>query len=212
MGKVLLLFEVETINSFTHALGIVFGFIFIPSLISFSLQHGTTAQTIGVSVYGICYLITFTLSTLYHAMKRAKIKQRLELLDHISIYFLIAATYTPFVIYYMFNSTGITLLLIVWCFVVTGIFFKLYYLNKFILLSVVSYVSMSVLFLFVRESFFKNMPAEVITLIYSGIALYMLGIIFFLWRRLKHHHALWHLFVLAASICHYQAVWISVKN
>lgn len=211
MSRVLSYFEAETVNSFTHALGILFGFIFIPSLIAFSVQHGTTAQIVGVSIYGGCYVITFTLSTLYHAAKREKIKQRLELLDHISIYFLIAATYTPFVIHYMFNSTGIVLLLIVWCFVVTGIFFELYFLNRFIIMSVVSYVSMSLIFLFVRVSFFANMPSEVITLIYSGIALYLLGIIFFLWQRLKHHHALWHLFVLAASICHYQAVWLSVK-
>lgn len=211
MGKILSNFEAEVVNSITHALGILFGFIFIPSLISLSAQHGTTVQIIGVGIYGFCYVSTFTLSTLYHAFKHERIKQRLELLDHISIYFLIAATYTPFIIHYMFNSKGIVFLSVVWFLVLTGIVFKLYYLNRFILMSVVSYVSMSLLFLFVRKSLFENIPPDVITLLYSGIALYLLGVIFFLWQKLKHHHALWHLFVLAASICHYQAVWLSVK-
>ena len=211
MSKVLSYLTTETINSITHALGMLFGFLFIPSLILYAFKHGTTAQLVGVSVYGACYVITFTLSTLYHAMKRARIKQRLELLDHISIYFLIAATYTPFVINHMFNSTGIAFLLVIWCSVVVGVIFKLFYLNRFILLSVVSYVSVSMLFLFVRDAFFKNMPPDVINLLYSGIAFYLLGIIFFFWLKLKHHHALWHLFVLAGSICHYQAIWLSVS-
>ena len=211
MSRVISYLTTETINSITHALGILFGFLFIPSLLAFAVRNGTTAELVGVSVYGLCYLVTFTFSTLYHAISREKLKHRLELLDHISIYFLIAATYTPFIIQYMFNSKGIILLLAVWCSVVTGVIFKLYYLNRFILISVFSYVTMSLLFLVVRKSFFENMPEDVIILIYTGIALYLLGIIFFLWQRLKHHHALWHLFVLAASICHYQAVWLSIK-
>lgn len=211
MGKGLSYLEAEIVNSITHALGIIFGFIFIPSLISHSAQQGTTAQLIGVGIYGFCYVSTFTLSTLYHASKRQRLKKRLELLDHISIYFLIAATYTPFIVHYMFNSTGIVFLSVVWFLVLTGIVFKLYYLDRFIIMSVVSYISMSLLFLFIRKSFFENMPSDVISLLYSGIALYLLGVIFFLWQKLKHHHALWHLFVLAGSICHYQAVWLSVN-
>jgi hemolysin III len=210
MRRTLPHFGAETINSITHALGILFGIISIPSLIAFAAQHGSTGQVIGVSIYGSCYIITFTFSTLFHAFKQSAIKQRFELLDHISIYFLIAATYTPFVLHYMNNQQGILLLTIVWSLVITGIFFKLYYLHRFIILSIASYVSMSLMFLVVRRSFFEDMPAEVINLLYTGIVLYLLGIIFFLWQKLKHHHAVWHLFVLAASICHYQAIWLSV--
>ena len=210
MGKPLLSLEAEIVNSITHALGILFGFIFIPLLISDSAHQGTTAQLIGVGIYGFCYVSTFTLSTLYHASKRQRLKKRLELLDHISIYFLIAATYTPFVVHYMKNSTGVVFLAVVWFMVLTGIVYKLFYLNKFILMSVFSYICMSFVFLFFRKSFFENMPPDVISFLYSGIVLYLLGVIFFLWQKLKHHHALWHLFVLAGSICHYQAVWLSV--
>ena len=210
MGKPLLSLEAEIVNSITHALGILFGFIFIPLLISHSAHQGTTAQLIGVGIYGFCYVSTFTLSTLYHASKRQRLKKRLELLDHISIYFLIAATYTPFVVHYMKNSTGVVFLAVVWFMVLTGIVYKLFYLNKFILMSVFSYICMSFVFLFFRKSFFENMPPDVISFLYSGIVLYLLGVIFFLWQKLKHHHALRHLFVLAGSICHYQAVWLSV--
>jgi hemolysin III len=211
MKRALSYFEAEVLNSITHALGILFGCIFIPELIGFSVEQGSRNQVIGVSIYGLCYVATFTFSTLYHGIKHARLKQKMELLDHVSIYLLIAATYTPFILRYMLNSQGTILLSAVWGFVITGILFEWYYLNKYILVSVAAYISISLLFFPVRTSFFANMPAEVVTFIYTGIALYLLGVIFFFWRKLRHHHALWHLFVLAGSICHFQAVWLSVK-
>jgi hemolysin III len=203
-------FSAEAINSLTHALGVVFGCLFIPSMIAFSLNKETIVEAISVSVYGLCYVTTFTFSTLYHAATQARLKRKFELLDHISIYFLIAATYTAFILHYMQNSQGFMLLFIIWSFVLTGVFFEWFYLNRFILISVASYVSMGLLFIFVSRTFFANMPSDVIVLIYAGVLLYLLGIVFFLWRRLRHHHAVWHLFVLAGSICHFEAVWLSV--
>jgi hemolysin III len=109
----------------------------------------------------------------------------------------------------MDNTTGIILLSLVWCFALTGIYFRLNYVNRFAMVSVVSYVFIGLLFLWVRKSFFANMPHEVITFIYFGVALYLLGIIFLLWQKWKHHHAIWHLFVLAGAICHFKAIWLS---
>lgn len=212
MKKFISYFHVEAVNSITHSMGIIFGCLFIPSLIALSVQSGTTAEVIGVIVYGLGYVTTFTFSTLYHAAKREAIKRKFELLDHISIYFFIAATNTAFISHYMPNLQGIILLALVWAFVISGVFFEWLYLNRYVLVSVASYVCMGLLFLLLSRSFFANMPVDVIRLIYSGTALYLLGVIFFLWRKLKHHHAVWHLFVLAGSICHFQAVWLSVTS
>ena len=207
---VLSYFHAEAVNSLTHALGILFGCFFIPSLIAFSLDKQTLIEAIGVSVYGVCYVTTFTFSTLYHAATGSRIKRRFELLDHISIYFLIAATYTAFIVNYMLNSQGFILLSIVWGLVMAGMFFEWFYLNRYLIISVASYVFMGLLFVFVSRTFFANIPSDVVLLIYGGIALYLLGLIFFLWRQLRHHHAVWHLFVLAGSICHFEAIWLSV--
>jgi hemolysin III len=203
-------FDTETVNSITHALGILFGIIFIPMLINRATYHNTTSQIAGIIIYGCCFMLTFVLSTLFHFFREPKLRVKLRLLDHISIYFLIAATYTPLVLLYMYNTTGIVLLSLVWCFALTGIYFKLNYFRRFAMVSVISYVVMGLLFLWVRKSFFANMPADVIRFIYFGVAFYLLGIIFFLWQKWKHHHAIWHLFVLAGGICHFRAIWLSV--
>jgi hemolysin III len=203
--------KTETINSITHALGILFGIIFIPILTKRSFQCDSTIQIIGTIIYQLFFMATFVFSTLYHAFHKPALKVKFRVLDHISIYFFIAATYTPFVLHYMYNKTGIILLILVWFFAITGSFFKLYFINRFALLSVISYVCMGLLFLLVRQSFFKNMPQNVITFIYFGVVLFLVGVIFFLWRRWKYHHALWHLLVLAGSICHFRAIWLSVR-
>ena len=210
MKKFITYFHAEAVNSFIHSMGVIFGCLFIPSLIGMSVQSGSTAEVIGVVVYGLGYVSTFTFSTLYHAAKRKGLKRKFELLDHISIYFFIAATNTAFISHYMLNLQGFILLSLVWAFVISGVFFEWLYLNRYVLVSVAAYVCMGLVFLLLSRSFFAYMPADVIRLIYGGTALYLLGVIFFLWRRLKHHHAVWHLFVLAGSICHFQAVWLSV--
>lgn len=204
-------FHPEAVNSITHGIGIVFGFFFIPALIGLAVQSGSRAEVIGVIIYGLCYVTTFTFSTLYHAVKGEALKRRFELLDHISIYFFIAATFTAFFIHYVPGTQGMILLTMVWVLVISGTFFEWMYMNRYILVSVACYVFMGLLFLLLSRSFFTSMPADVTRLLYSGTALYLLGVIFFLWRRFKHHHAVWHLFVLAGSICHFLAIWLSVS-
>lgn len=208
----LLNFNTEIVNSITHAPGILFGVIFIPLLINRSMYNNTALQLTGVVIYGVCFLITFLFSTLFHFFKQPKLKQKLRLFDHISIYFFIAATYTPFVLQYMYHKRGIILLSLVWFFAITGVYFKLNNFKKFVIVPVVSYVFIGLLFLWVRRSFFENMPADVIRFIYFGVVFYLLGIIFLLWQKWKHHHAIWHLFVLAGGICHFRAVWLSVAQ
>jgi hemolysin III len=106
----------------------------------------------------------------------------------------------------MNNTTGYMLLTVLWIFVVLGIFYELFLVNKYFLLSVFFYVLMGWMFAFVSKQFFAAMPSSVIILILSGIFLYSIGVIFFVWQKWKYHHAIWHGFVLAASICHYIAV------
>jgi len=200
----------ELANSISHGLGMLFGIVSIPLLIATAIHSGHWEAMIGSIVYGISFLMVFTTSTLYHGCHEPRLKETFKILDHISIYFLIAGSYTPFVLLYYYNGTGITLLLILWGLTLVGTVFKVWFTGKFNLISTGIYLLMGWILIFVGKSFFASFPTPVIWLIVAGGVLYTLGVIFFLWERYRYHHAVWHLFVLAAGICHFVAVWMAV--
>jgi len=200
----------EIANSVSHGLGILFGIVAIPLLIAQVAQSGQTMLTVGVSVYAFSFLLVYTCSTLYHGFQQPLVKKVLQILDHISIYFLIAGSYTPFILVYVFNQVGIIILLTLWGLTLVGIVFKIFFTHRFKYLSTTIYVLMGWMLLAGGKTFFVNLPADVLTLIVVGGVLYSLGVIFFLWEKLVYHHLIWHLFVLAASICHFVAVVLAV--
>ncbi len=201
----------ELANSISHGLGILFGVISSPLLIMTAARSGHWLAIIGSLVYSISFLMVFTTSTLYHGCHEPKRKELFKILDHISIYFLIAGSYTPFVLLYYYNGTGITLLLVLWGLTLVGTVFKIWFTGKFELLSTGIYLLMGWMLIFVGRSFFASFPESVVWLIVAGGILYTLGVIFFLWERYHYHHAVWHLFVLAGGICHFAAVWMAVR-
>ena len=152
----------------------------------------------------------FVFSTLYHGFQHPQVKRVLEIFDHISIYFLIAGTYTPFILIYLLNSFGITLLSVLWSLTVLGIFFKIFFIGRFEVISVLIYFLMGWIFVWGGKQFFAAIPADVLLFLIIGGLLYSIGIIFYLWRGFKWHHAVWHFLVLAAAVCHYIAVLLAV--
>lgn len=195
----------EKIHTNLHLIGIFFGLIGVPLLI-FSAFNKDAYSLLGISVYGICYLMVFTFSSLYHSSRDKKVKRLYKKLDRISIYFLIAGTYTPLIKFYVFNDAGITMLKILWCLVILGIYFEIQFPDRFRIVSIVFYLFMGLLFLFMPVTLIGSMPGNVATPVILGIILYLVGVVFYVWHRWKYHHALWHIFVLSASICHYMAV------
>jgi hemolysin III len=200
----------ELTNSITHGIGILFGIASIPLLSALAIRANNIHAVVGASVYGFCFLMLFTFSTLYHGFQQPKIKKVLQVFDHISIYFLIAGTYTPFILNYLFNTTGIVMLCVLWSLVFIGIFFKIFFVNRFNIISTIVYLLMGWMMVWGGKTFFISIPTEVIVLIAIGGALYTIGVVFYLMEKWKWHHAVWHLFVLAAAICHYVAVLLSV--
>ena len=152
----------------------------------------------------------FTFSTLYHGFQQPRVKQVLQVFDHISIYFLIAGTYTPFILNYLYNTTGIIMLCVLWSLVLLGIVFKIFFVNRFNILSTIIYLLMGWMMVWGGKAFFVSVPFSVIILIIIGGVLYSVGVIFYLMEKWKWHHVVWHLFVLAAAICHYVAVLLTV--
>lgn len=202
--------RLEIANSITHGIGIIFGIAALPVLSAFAANKDHTIAVVGASVYGFSFLLLFTFSTLYHAFQNPKVKSVLHVFDHISIYFLIAGTYTPFLLNYMMNTTGIVMLSVLWGLTLIGIFFKIFFTGRFNYVSTVIYLGMGWILLFSGRQFFDAIPLDVMIMIIIGGVLYSIGVIFYLWEKFLYHHLIWHLFVLAAAICHYVAVLLMV--
>ena len=200
----------ELVNSIIHGFGIIFGIVSIPVLIALAIKSENTPGVIGAAIYGFCFLQLFTFSTLYHGFQHPQVKRALEILDHISIYFLIAGTYTPFLLIYLNNTFGISLLVILWSLTALGIVFKIFFTGRWNILSTIIYIFMGCIMVVGGRTFFVEIPGDVMVMILIGGALYLLGVIFYLWERYPYNHAVWHFFVLAAAVCHYVAILIAV--
>jgi hemolysin III len=200
----------EIVHSLIHAFGILFGIISIPILTALAAKNANVVAITGASIYGFCFLMLFTFSTLYHSFQQPQVKRVLEIFDHISIYFLIAGTYTPFLLIYLNDSFGITLLVVLWGLTLLGIFFKIFFIGRFEIVSVIIYLVMGWMLVAGGRRFFTELPADVLTFIIIGGVLYSLGVIFYLWEGFTWNHAVWHFFVLVAAVCHYVAVLLSV--
>jgi hemolysin III len=196
----------EMVNSITHGLGVLFGIAAIPLLTTMAVRTNHMPAIAGACVYGFSFLLVFTASTVYHGLQQPAVKRVLEIVDHISIYFLIAGTYTPLILRYMYNTTGIIMLWVLWGLAFAGMFFKIYFGCRFNIVSTIVYLLMGWMMVWTGGDFFKAMPGQLITLIIAGGIVYTTGVIFFLWERWRWHHAVWHLCALGGAVCHYAAV------
>ena|SRR5665213_3321534 len=200
----------EMVNGLIHGIGVVFGVAGLPVLTGIATAHANTPGIVGAGIYGFCFLLLFTSSTVYHFAQEPAIKKTFEIFDHISIYFLIAGTYTPFLLVYENNSFGITLLSVLWGLTVIGIIFKARFTGKFEILSVIIYLLMGWIMVVGGRTFFSHLPVSVLIFICAGGGMYSIGVFFYVWDKRTYTHAVWHTFVLAAAICHYVAVLLAM--
>jgi len=200
----------EIVNSLTHALGMLFGISGLPVLIGLATAHNNVPGIVGAGIYGFCFIFLFTSSTIYHLSVEPPIRKVFKIFDHISIYFLIAGTYTPFLLIYMNNTFGITLLSVLWGLTLVGIVFKSFFTGRFELVSTGIYVLMGWIMVVGGNRFFSHLPLPVLVFILIGAGLYSIGVFFYIWDKYLYTHAVWHVFVLAAAICHYVAVLLAM--
>lgn len=200
----------EVINAAIHGAGIVLCLIGIGFLVYNTLQKPTLNAFWAALAFGVGMLGVYTCSTLYHAAKDPKRKHILKIADHISIYFLIAGTYTPLMISYLPEADARLLLTILWSLVGLGVFFKLFFINKFEILSVIVYLAMGWMALFVIKPLFEAMPSNVFMCVIAGAILYSAGVYFYVKSYKLYYHSVWHVFVLGGTITHFSAVYLSV--
>lgn len=196
----------ELLNYWTHLLGFFLSLIGLVMLGVYAGKSGNSNLLISSLVYGGTLVLLYAASTCYHGCKKIHYKGLLKVFDHACIYLLIAGSYTPFAIGPLFNEGGVTLLYIEWGIATIGIAFKLFDVNRFTVLSLVSYLVMGWLVVFSVPTLLEVLPTLVLALMLVGGAFYTLGTIFFVWESLPFNHTIWHLFVLGGSICHYFAI------
>jgi len=196
----------ELIYGLIHGVGLIFGVSGLPVLIGMATAHNNVPGIIGAGIYGFSFLLLFTCSMVYHLASEPLVKRIFEILDHIGIYFLIAGTYTPFLLVYVNTAFGITLLSILWGLTIAGIFFKAWFTGRFQIISTIIYVLMGGIMIVGGRRFFDHLPLNVIILICVGGLLYGIGVIFYVWGKWLYNHAIWHGLILAAAICQYVAV------
>lgn len=199
----------EHFNAATHALGALLGVAGFILLIIFDSKK-TDWSLFSVIVYGLSIIILFTASTVYHSVKSEKRKHYFRIVDHISIYLLIAGTYTPVLLITLAESNGWTLFWVVWGVALFGVILKIFFTGRFEIFSTLLYLVMGWLIVFDFGTLLELMPTNgIIFLIIAGLA-YTVGIIFYAIQRIPYNHVIWHLFVLAGAIFHYFMVFFFV--
>lgn len=201
----------EVANSLTHGFGLLLsiaGFIF---LLALALFNGDGWHVASGFIYGSSLVILYGASTLYHSAVSPESKRRLQLLDHCCIYLLIAGSYTPFLMVVMRGSFGFGLLAFVWAFAAFGIAMKLIFRGRFNAVGVVSYLAMGWIGVIAIQPLYLALGLWPLLFVIGGGLSYSIGVIFFGWKSIRHHHAIWHVFVLCGSILHFLAVAIYVR-
>lgn len=198
-------------NIATPALGLLLSLPGLVLLVSHAADRGNGWHVVSCSIYGATLVISYGAFTLYHIFKFHERWGRLfRILDHSTIYLLIAGTYTPFTLVFLRGNWGWTLFGAVWGLTVLGVVFKAFFIHRFKLLGPLLYLAMGWLIVVAIDPALRLIPRDALWLLLAGGLFYSVGLVFYAWKRLLFHHAVWHLFVLAGSGCHYVAVYASV--
>ena len=193
----------EIANSITHGVGIGLSIAALIILVVLASKRGDAWRIVSFSIYGATLILLYLSSTLYHSFVNPKIKNIFRILDHSAIYLLIAGSYTPVTLTLMRGAWGWTLFGIVWGIALGGITVTILLLDKLKVLLVLSYIAMGLLIVIAFKPMIQMVPKGMIIWLFIGGACYIIGIAFYLWKRLPYHHPIWHLFVLGGSISHF---------
>jgi hemolysin III len=196
----------EVANSISHGLGLVLTLVALPVLVLTAIEAGNVRFLVGVSVFGGTMVLLYTASTLYHSMTHETAKQFFRVFDHMAIFLLIAGTYTPFGLGVLRGPWGWSLLAIVWSLAIIGIILKIRTRTRHSRISIVLYVIMGWLAVVAVKPIIMLIPVPGILLILAGGLAYTGGLAFFAAQRIRYNHFIWHLFVIAGTVCHFFAV------
>ncbi len=200
----------EYANIATHAVGVLLSIVALVLMVVFAAENGDPYFIVAVSIFGATLILLYLMSTLYHSFRHPKVKHVFRVFDHSCIYLLIAGSYTPFTLVSMRGGWGWTLFGITWGLALCGIVFKIFFTKRFNILSTLMYIALGWLVVVAAKPIIASVPTGGIVWLFAGGMLYTSGVVFYVWRRVPYHHAIWHLFVMAGSFCHFLAVYYYV--
>ena len=196
----------EIANAVTHGIGALLSIAGLAVLVSFAALYGDVWHIVSCSIFGGSLVLLYASSTIYHSVWHRRTRNILQRIDHCAIFLLIAGTYTPFALVNLRGPWGWALLCLVWSIAVLGIVLQLCPRKRHEGLALVLYLGLGWMALVAIKPFMANVePGGLILLLAGGLS-YSLGVIFYVWKSLNYHHAIWHGFVLAGSASHFFAV------
>ena len=199
----------EVANAVTHGVGAVLSIVCLCVAVVFAALRKDVWSVVSVSIYGACMFILYLCSTLYHAVSKPRMKAILNIFDHAAIYLLIAGSYTPFCLAGLRSYSpgwAWSIFGVVWGLAIVGIVFQSLFINRFQILSNLTYLAMGWIVLIAIYPFWRAMGAAAVLWIGAGGVAYSLGVIFYAMKRVKYMHAIWHIFVLSGTLIHYGVV------
>ncbi|HMA61900.1 MAG TPA: hemolysin III family protein [bacterium] len=200
----------EIASSITHGVGVALAVAALVILVVFASIQGNPWKIVSFSIYGASMILLYMASTFYHAFQKPGVKNIFKIFDHASIYILIAGTYTPFTLVTIRGGWGWSIFGIIWGLAITGVVFKVLFIHRFKLVSTLLYVLMGWFIVIAMKKVIANLDTMgLIWLIIGGVS-YTGGVFFYLNDKIKFNHAIWHLFVLGGSICHFFAILFHV--
>ncbi|MDW0109583.1 PAQR family membrane homeostasis protein TrhA [Sporosarcina aquimarina] len=195
----------ERWNAITHGFGLLLSIPALVLLILKGLKQDSTLALVSYIIFGASMIMLYLMSTLLHSVPW-KYKKLFSIFDHSAIYFLIAGTYTPFVLLGIGGALGWSLFGIVWGLTLFGTLFKVFFIHRFEVVSLILYVVMGWLIVIAIKPLYASLTGTGIALLIVGGMLYTLGALVYAWRKLPYNHAIWHLFVLAGSASMYFSI------
>ena len=199
-------FREELWNAITHGLGAILSVAGGAVLITLAALNGTEWQLISAIVFTMALMLLYTASTLYHSIPHTSAKQKLKVFDHCAIYILIAGSYTPFTLIGLREHGGWWLFGIIWILALAGVIFKLFYTGRFELISTLIYIGMGWLAVFAIKPMLQHIDSATLIWLFTGGFFYTLGTIFYMSKKIRYTHAIWHVFVMLGSASHFVAI------
>lgn len=200
----------EIAHGITHGIGAGLAIAGLTLLIVIGVNRGDVRHVVAFSIYGTSLVLLYLASTLYHSLQFPSLRHPLKVIDHSGIYLLIAGTYTPFMMLGVPTTAGYTVLGVVWALAIIGIVLKVFFVNRFVIASTAGYLLMGWLSVFVWNQIVAQVPPNGVWLLVAGGVSYSAGVIFFALEKMPYNHAIWHLFVLGGSLCHFFAMFYLV--
>ena len=196
----------EAANVASHALGALLSLLGLVYLVTLACNFGTAWHIIGAGIFGATLVFLYTASSIYHAVSGSRAKHLAKIMDHAGIYMLIAGTYTPFMIVTLRGPWGWSLLTLAWGLAIAGISLEALWVYRPKWLSAAVFLAMGWMILIAGKPLYLALPRPGMTLLIAGGLFYTFGTVFYVMKRVRYHHAVWHLFVLAGSACHFFAI------